>query len=170
MATICSVSSYFKFSSAALVVGKILIFRYLQQHHLQKNSENYLLIYNHIQRQVDHRLQYNHHNHFYIHNCFGHFWKKISIKCVIIIWIMRFLKIVRIIRIVFAIFVIICKRNKIDNCLIILLKAFLSQPNLAYFYTTTQIMMLLITTAYFFLALNYQGKFLYITLNMNLSS
>ena len=54
---------------------------------------------------------------------------------------MRFLKIFGIIEIVFAIFVFICKRNKINNFLIICFKTFLAQENIVRRYTTTQIML-----------------------------
>ena len=62
---------------------------------------------------------------------------------------MKFLKIIRIIRIVFAVFVFICKRNKIDNCLIILFKALLAQTHFASFYNTTKILLPPITTTFF---------------------
>ena len=47
-------------------------------------------------------------------------------------------------------FCFICKRNKINNCLIICFKSFIAQTNIARCCTTTKILFSQITTAFFF--------------------
>ena len=78
-------------------------------------------------------------------------WKyEISINIHIIILIVWFLKIIFIFRIVVAILVFICKRNIINNVLIICFKAFLANTNIARWYSTTKILMSPITIVFFF--------------------
>ena len=79
----------------------------------------------------------NHLNHFFIHDCFGYYLNiYISINGHIIILI------------IFAIFFFICKKNKINNCLIICFKDFLAQTNIPRCYTITQTLMFTITPAF----------------------
>ena len=88
----------------------------------------------------------------------------------IIIWILWFLNIVVVVIIVIAVFILVYNRNKINNVLILCFESFIAQTTIAHCYTATQILLFPITTAFLYLTWNYQRNFLYIALDMNLSS